>query len=434
MPTRDPATKGVACSRSAYAGSSGITIPKPIRSMKTVRKRTTSGERWKPGGDTARGNRKGSPQSSEAARRRSILPTLQQRGDTHELGEAPGLHLGHDLAAVNLDGLLGDSELARDGPVRPPRHDELERLALRRGEPREALAELLALRLGAAHLAVHLEGVGDAVEQVLAAEGLLDEVDGARLHGPHRRRYVAVSGDHDHREPDVAAGERVLQIEPAHPGQADIGHDAAGTPAVLGLQELLRPGIRFDRDVDGRAQVAQAFAHSRVVLDDVDLRVGHHGVSLPPCRAAAGGTLLGLGRMLGPRPRVATDIHPDTPIPEPDNLLLHASDVRGGRVSRHRQLEPCAAPGPQRVLADRLADVRREQGRAMQYGARLAAGRHDSGPDTRWRRDASDSPGRVGLGAVAAPAHRLSQSTSHTVPQPATSPIEIPAMIDPAKV
>src|SRR6059058_3204945 len=250
--------------------------------MKTVRKRTTSGERWKPGGDTARGNRKGSPQSSEAARRRSILPTLQQRGDTHELGEAPGLHLGHDLAAVNLDGLLGDSELARDGPVRPPRHDELHHLALPRGEPREALAELLALRLGAAHLAVHLEGVSDAVEQELAAEGLLDEVDGARLHGPHRRRYVAVSGDHDHREPDVAAGERALEIEPAHPGQADIGYDAAGTPAVLGLQEVLRPGIRFDRDVDGAEQVPQAVAHPRVVLDDIDLRVGHHGSPYRP--------------------------------------------------------------------------------------------------------------------------------------------------------
>src|SRR2546428_6558030 len=112
MPISEPATDGVAwCSRSAYAGSSGITIPKPIRSMKTVRKRTTSGERWKPGGDTARGNRKGSPQSSEAARRRSTLPTFQQRGDTDELGEVPGLHLGHDLTAVNLDGLLGDSEL-----------------------------------------------------------------------------------------------------------------------------------------------------------------------------------------------------------------------------------------------------------------------------------------------------------------------------------
>src|SRR5438552_12307333 len=282
MPTRDPATKGVACSRSAYAGSSGITIPKPIRSMKTVRKRTTSGERWKPGGDTARGNRKGSPQSSEAARRRSPLPTFEQRGDTDELGEVPGLHLGHNLTAVNLDGLLGDSELARDRPVRPPRHDELHDLALPGGEPREALAELLALRLGAAHLAVHLESVGDAVEQALAAEGFLEEVDGARLHRPHRRRDVAVSRDHDDREADVAAGERALEIEPAHPGQADVGHDAAGTPAVLGFQELLRPGVRFDGDVDGRAQVAQALAYPRIVLDDVDLRVGHHGSPYRP--------------------------------------------------------------------------------------------------------------------------------------------------------
>src|SRR5438128_1079686 len=48
-------------------GSSGMTIPKPMRSMKTVRKRTTSGER--PEGarrDTARGNRIGSGQSSRS--------------------------------------------------------------------------------------------------------------------------------------------------------------------------------------------------------------------------------------------------------------------------------------------------------------------------------------------------------------------------------
>src|SRR5205809_7217849 len=111
MPSRDPATKGVACSRSAYAGSSGITIPKPNRSMKTVRKRTTSGERWRPGGDTARGNRKGSPQSSDAARRRSTLPTFLQRGDTDELAVVLGRYLRHEITAVHLVGLLGASDV-----------------------------------------------------------------------------------------------------------------------------------------------------------------------------------------------------------------------------------------------------------------------------------------------------------------------------------
>src|SRR6059058_6682187 len=48
-------------------GRSGITIPKPMRSMKTVRKRTTSGERPEDARrDTARGNRKGSGQSSRS--------------------------------------------------------------------------------------------------------------------------------------------------------------------------------------------------------------------------------------------------------------------------------------------------------------------------------------------------------------------------------
>src|SRR5438552_2403552 len=48
-------------------GRSGMTIPKPMRSMKTVRKRTTSGERPEDARrDTARGNRKGPGQSSRS--------------------------------------------------------------------------------------------------------------------------------------------------------------------------------------------------------------------------------------------------------------------------------------------------------------------------------------------------------------------------------
>src|SRR5947199_9248892 len=56
-------------------GRSGITIPKPMRSMKTVRKRTTSGERPEDARrDTARGNRKGPGQSrrSRACARASV--------------------------------------------------------------------------------------------------------------------------------------------------------------------------------------------------------------------------------------------------------------------------------------------------------------------------------------------------------------------------
>src|SRR2546429_9797886 len=87
MPTSEPATNGVACSRSAYAGKSGITIPKPIRSMKTVRKRTNSGERRRPDGDTSRGNPKGAYQSSEdtSRRRRSLQFDAEPAQTPHEL-------------------------------------------------------------------------------------------------------------------------------------------------------------------------------------------------------------------------------------------------------------------------------------------------------------------------------------------------------------
>jgi len=155
--------------------------------------------------------------------------------------------------------------------------------------------ELHPLRPGADRLVVQLERLRDAVEQQLPAEGLLDEVDGAGLHRPHRRAYVAVSGDHDDRQLDLEPGERALEIEATHPRQADVGDEAARTPPVLALEKLLRVGIRFHRDGDRGEHVADGLSHLRVILDYVNCLVCHHGPHLTEAWAGrahrAAGTL-----------------------------------------------------------------------------------------------------------------------------------------------
>src|SRR3954463_2172154 len=50
---------------------------------------------------------------------------------------------------------------------------------------------------GAAPDPVFLQRRADCVEQILVAERLVQELDGARLHRPHRHRNVAMAGDED---------------------------------------------------------------------------------------------------------------------------------------------------------------------------------------------------------------------------------------------
>src|SRR5215470_12926713 len=77
-------------------GSSGITIPNPIRSMKTVRRRTTSGERCDAAGSgTARGNRKGPDQSRFAVE--PPEPPDDLTGLDEERGAEPR-HVGREIA------------------------------------------------------------------------------------------------------------------------------------------------------------------------------------------------------------------------------------------------------------------------------------------------------------------------------------------------
>src|SRR5207253_10825053 len=60
-----------------------------------------------------------------------------------------------------------------------------------------------------------LDGALDLLQQGLAVERLLDELDGPRLHRPDRHRHVGVGGDEDHRHRLAAGGQVLEQVEPA---------------------------------------------------------------------------------------------------------------------------------------------------------------------------------------------------------------------------
>ena len=163
-------------------------------------------------------------------------------GEADELRDAAGLHFPHDLAAMHLDGHLADPELAGDLLVEPPGDDQRHHLALARGQRLEAGAQFGQPHLAGAAGAVLFERRADRVEQILVAERLGQELDGAGLHRPHRHRDVAIAGDEDDRQLRLGLRQLALHVETAAPREAHVEHDAAGPVRPLALQEFLRRG------------------------------------------------------------------------------------------------------------------------------------------------------------------------------------------------
>jgi hypothetical protein len=129
-------------------------------------------------------------------------------------------------------------------------------------------ADHVAPRQHAAAARVELERLVDAVEQVLVAERLLDEVDRAGLHRLDRHRHVAVAGDEDDRQDRVALVELDLQFETAHAGHADVEHQAPRPVVALGVEELLTGFEHLHGQPDRLEQHAQGIADRCVVVDD----------------------------------------------------------------------------------------------------------------------------------------------------------------------
>jgi hypothetical protein len=126
--------------------------------------------------------------------------------------------------------------------------------------------------VGFATRAIFVERKLDGVEQILVADRLGEELDRARLHGPHRHRDVAVASDEDDRDLDVRLGELGLKVEAADTGQPDVEHQATRDVGLAGLEELGRRSEHLDLHPHRRQQAPQGVTDGGVVVDDVDDR------------------------------------------------------------------------------------------------------------------------------------------------------------------
>ena len=155
---------------------------------------------------------------------------------------------------------------------RPVMTQDKDLVLLRRegADPRLEFLQFLTLCL---LLPASINGPVDGVEQVLLVEGLLEEVQGACLHGAHAHRDRAVAGDKDDGQLDARHGQFILQLETADFRHPHIENQASRFLPVTGLQKLRGGGKGFCREAHGLNEPLQGPPDGRIVVDDENDRL-----------------------------------------------------------------------------------------------------------------------------------------------------------------
>ena len=166
----------------------------------------------------------------------------------------------------------------RGGDVASADGDALE-VVLRRWQQAELeLAGLGQLTLEAANLAAallpqpaKLEAALDEGLQDLVVEGLLDEVERALLDGPNQGgvELVDVAGHQDDVQIGMLGVEPAHQLEPVHPGHADVQDSEVELEGAGELEGRLRAG-RARHVVRPAQHAVDGAEHARIVIDHED--------------------------------------------------------------------------------------------------------------------------------------------------------------------
>jgi HSP20 family molecular chaperone IbpA len=206
----------------------------------------------------------------------------------HELGDRTHAKLPHDPRSMQLDRALAHAEIHRDDLVRLPARDALHDLGLARRQQRDAGPNRILLGARLAPLAIALERLVDAVDEILVAERLLNEVGRSRLHRRHGHRHVTVPGNENDRDLGTLVVQTLLQLETAQPRHADVGDQARMPLGIVVLEKIERRRVRLVFQSDGLEQHAQRVANGFVVVDQIDERaVVFHACAGSRCSAGS---------------------------------------------------------------------------------------------------------------------------------------------------
>src|SRR5262245_53553814 len=177
---------------------------------------------------------------------------------------------------MDLDRFLGSPQLARDLLVEPPSRHQVHDLALAGSQGVEPVLDLGPLGALGPGLAAPGQRPLDTVEQLLILEGLLEEVQGAFLHGPDAGRDRRVARDEDDWHCLLGPAQGCLELEPAGAGQPDVEHETRRAIGGIVLQKGLGRGERLHLEPEGADHPGQRPADRLVVVDHVTGHFGRH--------------------------------------------------------------------------------------------------------------------------------------------------------------
>ena len=158
---------------------------------------------------------------------------------------------------------------------------QLEDLAFLVGQPLESPGQVGARGHPAAALGVVLDRALDLVQERLAVERLLDELDGTGLHGPDRHGDIGMRRDEDDGHAFAARDQFLEQVEPAGARHPHIEDHATGTARGEIAEKLGGGGECLGADPDRLHEPAQRVPHVRVVIHNVDECLLHRRVCRP---------------------------------------------------------------------------------------------------------------------------------------------------------
>src|SRR5262249_39728344 len=137
---------------------------------------------------------------------------------TYQIDQRPGLHLPHDVAAMDLHRCLAQLKLSCNLLVRASSDDECEDFSFARCQDIKAVLQAVVEPELLASSSITFDPCLDRIKQILFVKRFGEELDGAGFDCPYRHRNISVAGDKYDRKLDARFRERTLKIQPACPG------------------------------------------------------------------------------------------------------------------------------------------------------------------------------------------------------------------------
>jgi hypothetical protein len=194
---------------------------------------------------------------------------------TQEIREAFHVQLCSQACAMIVNSSWTDAQFARNLLAGKSAANDRRHLKLPRREPRQQLKSGTPSRSDDLLLSQAGLSRSDGFEKPGCSAGLLDEVDGAKLHSGYGHRDSSDTCEHQDMMGTACADQLLEQLDPRYIGQILIEDNAAGRQLSF-CRKKSAAGSEAMRSISLAAhELDKFFTYDRIVVDDVNIEGQH---------------------------------------------------------------------------------------------------------------------------------------------------------------